>query len=106
MPASASRLVWLPIGLDLVASGYLALLAVASLAPKRTSKPAAVASPTRFAVVVPAHNEEAMLRTTLDSILEQAYPAECFELHVIADNCTDATADVAGAAERVVVHER
>ncbi|MFN8507548.1 MAG: glycosyltransferase family 2 protein [Dehalococcoidia bacterium] len=58
----------------------------------------------RLAVIVPAHNEEAMLGTTLDSLLAAAgEPAA--EIVVVADNCTDRTAAVA-RSRGVTVLER
>ena len=49
----------------------------------------------RFAVVSCARNEEAVIGQLLDSLQNQRYPRECFDLFVIADNCTDDTAAVA-----------
>lgn len=48
---------------------------------------------TRLAVLVPAHDEAAGIEATLSSIRSQLKPAD--RLLVVADNCTDATADVA-----------
>ena len=50
---------------------------------------------TRFAVLVPAHDEELVLAATLDSLHAQDYPKNHFEIIVIADNCTDSTAEIA-----------
>lgn len=49
----------------------------------------------RFAVVTCARNEEAVIGSLLDSLALQEYPRDCFDLFVVADNCTDATAAVA-----------
>lgn len=49
----------------------------------------------RYAVLIAARNEEKVLPHLLDSIREQDYPAELITTFVIADNCTDRTADVA-----------
>jgi len=59
----------------------------------------------RFAVIIPAHDEELLLPRLLASCWKLAYPRELFDVHVIADNCSDRTAIVArdGGA---VVHER
>jgi cellulose synthase/poly-beta-1,6-N-acetylglucosamine synthase-like glycosyltransferase len=62
----------------------------------------------RLAVIVPAHNEEQDIKRTLDSL--NTCTGE-FDLIVIADNCTDATADIARACqarvlERQDVHNR
>ena len=50
---------------------------------------------TTFAIAIPAHNEELLLPRLLASIREQDYPGERFDVIVVADNCTDRTADVA-----------
>jgi hypothetical protein len=57
---------------------------------------------TSFAVLIPAHNEEALLGTLLASLNEQRYPHHLYTVCVVADNCTDATAEVARAAGAVV----
>ena len=52
----------------------------------------------RLAVLVPAHDEEAGIATTLAALTGAAYPHEERRIVVIADNCDDRTAAVAGAA--------
>ena len=52
----------------------------------------------RFAVVVPAHNEELSIARTLESLLSIDYPQDSYDVIVVADNCTDATAAIARAA--------
>ena len=51
---------------------------------------------TRFAVLLAARNEEAVIGSTVASLLRQNYPPELFDVFVIPNNCTD---DTAGAAE-------
>lgn len=51
-----------------------------------------------FAVLIPAHDEEAALPAALRSLTEQDYPADRFRVYVVADNCTDRTAEVARTA--------
>lgn len=60
---------------------------------------------TRFGIVVPAHNEELLLALLLESINNQSYPSERFKTFVIADNCTDDTAQV-GRENGAIVMER
>lgn len=64
----------------------------------------------RFAVLIPAHNEERVVGPLMDSLVAQDYPKDLYDIHVIADNCTDHTADVArnhGATVHVRVnHEK
>lgn len=52
----------------------------------------------RFAVLVPAHDEEQLVRGTVRSILQADYPRQLITLVVIADNCRDGTARVAREA--------
>ena len=45
-----------------------------------------------LAVIIPAHNEEKNIIRTVEAIMACNYPANRFEVYVIADNCTDHTA--------------
>lgn len=49
----------------------------------------------RIAVVVSARNEKNVLPQLIDSIHKQDYPQELVDIMVIADNCTDSTAQIA-----------
>ena len=49
----------------------------------------------RFAVLIAARNEEAVIGKLIDSIKAQSYPGRLVKIFVAADNCTDATADAA-----------
>ena len=93
------------IGLLLALPGtYLLSLALAALLPSplRPHRP-----PTsRVTVVVPAHDEEALVARTIRSLLGQSYPKDLLRVIVIADNCTDATAPVARAAGAEVWERR
>ena len=95
-------------GIGLVVVGciaYLLLLLAAAAHFQRAARRSAhqkateqtvVAAPTMsIAVVVPAHNEELVLAATLDSLQAQDYPAGLLEIVVVADNCTDSTAQIA-----------
>ena len=53
------------------------------------------ASQHRYAVLVAARNEENVLPYLLDRIEAQAYPKELVDVYVVADNCTDKTAECA-----------
>lgn len=50
---------------------------------------------TRFAVVIAARNEEAVIGRLVSSLLNQNYPKELFDVYVVPNNCTDDTANVA-----------
>ena len=56
--------------------------------------------PTRYAVLIAARNEEAVLPYLLQSIRAQDYPAERIGVYVVADNCTDRTAEAAEAGRK------
>ena len=59
----------------------------------------------RFAIIIPAHNEERVIGPLIDSVKSQHYPVDLFDVHLVADNCTDHTADV-GRMHGAIVHER
>ena len=56
----------------------------------------------RFAVVVSARNEREVIGDLIHSIKVQNYPQELIDVFVIADNCTDDTAEVAREAGATV----
>lgn len=49
----------------------------------------------KYAILVPAHNEESVIGPLLDSLNAQDYPKDMLDVYVVADNCTDNTANVA-----------
>ncbi len=51
----------------------------------------------KYAVLISARNEEKVIGELIDSIHSQNYPRELVDVFVVADNCTDSTADVARA---------
>ena len=59
----------------------------------------------RFGVVIAARNERVVLPNLIRSIQEQSYPRELVDIFVVADNCTDDTAQVAREMG-AVVYER
>lgn len=89
----------------LVASSYLGVLALFSRRP-RAGRIAGSGERCRFDVIVPAHDEAAGIATTVRNLLSLAYPRDRYRVLVVADNCTDRTAEVAGdAGARVVVRQ-
>lgn len=55
----------------------------------------------RYAILIAARNEAAVLPYLLESIHQQDYPKELFTTYVVADNCTDGTASTAAAGGAV-----
>ncbi len=84
---------------------YLLVLSVAALAHRALHQAPSTNPATRFALLVPAHNEEAVIGALFASLREQTYPAALMDVHVVADNCTDATAHLAREAG-ACVYER
>lgn len=88
------------LGVTAAAALYWYVLVFGALLPLR-HKP--VGKPiTRFAVTIPAHNEEDVITAALQSIHAAAYPPDTITVFVAADHCSDATAARARAAGAVV----
>lgn len=75
----------------------LVFLLVPWLLRRRKKEPHPMVSARRFAVLISARNEEAVIGHLLDSVRGQDYPADKIHPFVVADNCTDRTAAVAAA---------
>ncbi len=56
------------------------------------------------AILIPAHNEEAVIKETLTSILSQLKQSDI--LLVVADNCQDKTADIARSCGAMVIERQ
>lgn len=59
----------------------------------------------RFAFIIAARNESAVIANLIKSIKSQNYPSELIDVIVIADNCTDNTAEIA-RCNGAIVYER
>ncbi len=79
---------------------YLVLLAFASFGRRSVE---AAPPRSRIAVLVPAHDEAALVGRCVTSLRQQSYPADLYDIVVIADNCTDDTAERAAAAGATVL---
>jgi cellulose synthase/poly-beta-1,6-N-acetylglucosamine synthase-like glycosyltransferase len=95
---------WIALFGLLIGVGYLYLPALASL---RRSRPTSNrADPkTRFMIAIPAHNEEPVIGRTVERLKSLDYPSTLLSIHVVADHCTDRTAEQARKAG-ASVHER
>lgn len=92
---------------------YLCIVSVSAILSTKKRKAeygrhssASVFSNFSFAILVPAHDEEVIISTLLDSLALLAYPKERYRIYVVADNCTDRTAELACAYAGVHVYER
>jgi cellulose synthase/poly-beta-1,6-N-acetylglucosamine synthase-like glycosyltransferase len=85
---------------------YHYILLIAGGRPRRSAADGATPeSSLRFAVAVPAHNEEIVIGETVARLCLMDYPPDRFDVHVVADHCTDATTEVARLSG-AIVHER
>lgn len=92
LAAALGLLLLLPGALVVGSYWFLALVA---LGRRDRTRPDAAPPGSSFAILIPAHNEEASLGATLASCRSLDYPADRVSIHVIADNCSDGTAAVA-----------
>jgi 1,2-diacylglycerol 3-beta-glucosyltransferase len=83
----------------LAASAYLAALA---LLAARGRAPVGRFS-LNFDVIIPAHDEEEGIAATLASVLALDYPRHKFRVLVVADNCSDRTAELACKGGAIVI---
>ena len=87
----ARRLMLGPLAQQLVNAEELADTSLPTALPTVEELPPG--APVRCTVLIPAHNEEAILGLTLESLASQTRPPD--RVVVLADNCTDATVEVA-----------
>jgi len=90
-------------GLLVLAAYVCGLTALALLRPP--TPPRAAGQQRRFAILVPAHNEEALIGRLLVNLQQLDYPSTKFDTYVVADNCSDDTASLA-RSHRARVYER
>ena len=81
--------------------GYQIIISVCSLI-KFKEKPLLEDKQNRFMAIIPAHNEAAVVANLVESLKKQDYPKELYDIYVIADNCTDNTAQIARDAGAIV----
>lgn len=85
---------WAAIAAMVICFSYQAVLFVASyLRKKEVSQKCDTLH--KYAVLIAARNEENVLAHLIQSIQNQDYPQEMVDIYVLADNCTDATAQIA-----------
>lgn len=71
----------------------------------RKKKAVCTAENHRYAVLIAARNEELVIGNLIDSMKKQTYPSKLVTIYVVADNCSDRTAEVA-RSYGAVVYER
>src|SRR5512136_2014439 len=95
------------LGLLTVIMSYLWLLAMVYLISHKHPVPLEMEHRTRFAIIVPAHNEEMGIAGTVTNLVNVCYPRTLFDVFVVADNCTDDTAAQArlSGAKCIIRHD-
>jgi len=83
---------------------YQAVISLCALV-KLKDKPYIINKNHKFMAIIPAHNEEMVVADLVESLKNQNYDKELYDIYVIADNCTDNTAEVAKNAG-AIVYER
>ncbi len=105
---------WLLLGIEMVIAlpiFYLCIVSVSAILATKKHKNEIVISSTipslaHFAILIPAHNEIAVLGKLLESLAALEYPKDHCTVYVVADNCTDTTAELARTTGWVHVYER
>lgn len=85
----------------LVPALVLCLECVLAMLPRRAQTPESGARRPSVAVLIPAYNEESTVETAIAAVLPELAPED--RLVVIADNCTDKTADIARGRGAIVI---
>lgn len=57
----------------------------------------------RFAIIIPARNEEKVVGNLIDSLKKQNYPKDLYDIFVIPNNCNDKTEQIAMQKEAKVI---
>ena len=61
-------------------------------------------STTKISIIIPARNEEQNIALCLQSVLDQTYPANLFEIIVVDDHSTDNTAEIVESFNKENIH--
>jgi cellulose synthase/poly-beta-1,6-N-acetylglucosamine synthase-like glycosyltransferase len=84
---------------------YLLLLALGAICSTSRPDTNSRSPSTRFMIIVPAHNEVSVIRATINRLHALNYPSHLFSIHILADHCSDNTAEAARHAG-ALVYER
>ena len=86
---------------------YLCIVSISAIltAKKRKNRDTGSLS-INIAILIPAHNEEVILDNLLKSLSALEYPKDRYTVYVVADNCSDGTAELARSTGWAQVYER
>ena len=91
------------VGLLLAVVYYYVLLGASVTTLRRAEEQEVRNDDVKFALIIPAHNEEPVIDRTVLNLLKMKYQSSLFDIVVIADNCDDQTARVAREAGAICV---
>jgi len=86
-------------------SVYYVSIALIGWFRKKPERHIANPHPHSFAVIIAAHDESIVIGKTIDSILQTDYPRDLVDIYIVADNCSDDTAEIA-RSKGAIVFER
>lgn len=82
--------------IDIITAAYLIYYVITGLCIlKQKSKIKEETKKHKFAVIVPARNEEKVIGNLLKSLNNQEYPKDYYDIFVVVNNCTDRTKEIA-----------
>jgi len=84
-------------------SMYYLIISLFGIYRKKNNKN--IGDKTKFALIVAAHNEELVIGNIIESLKMMDYDKKLYDIFVIADNCTDKTAEIA-RKKGAIVRER
>lgn len=99
--SSITNLILMVLAIPACAAGFYLLLF--TLLSRATPVALRSSRQMRFDIIVPAHNEAMVIKSVIANLQKLDWPADCYRIVVIADNCTDETAALARAAGAVVL---
>lgn len=90
----------------LIALAWTAMVTFVGSLARNNAKQTVITKYHKFAVVICAHNEGGVISQLLDSLAQQTYDKRAFHVFLLADHCTDNTAERGRAFSEVTVYER
>lgn len=87
-------IIWIFLAMLLAFCGYQVVISLFGLYRKKEPDEI-IDKDHKFAAIISARNEEKVIGYLIDSLKEQDYPKDLYDIIVVADNCTDNTATIA-----------
>lgn len=89
-----NSLYFIAVALIAIIAGYYFVISIFGW-KKKTDKYDYNGPSNSYAIIISAHNEEMVIRNTINSIKKMDYSSDKYEIFVVADNCSDSTAQLA-----------